>query len=137
MPGPTNSMTLFFTNRLVDGAHDGERHVHGADTGLECALEVDRDDIGIGDSRRCRRAAACRVAAALADGHRAECAVAGMGIAAEDHLAATGEVLGMNWWMTAMGRHVYATVLWQADRPKKWLSSLIDAAHVPGSYGSR
>ena len=78
---------------LVDGAHDGKRHVHRSDTGLGRSREVDRDDIGIGDVVGVAEQLLVEFAATFADGHRAQRSVAGMGIAAEDHLAATGEVL--------------------------------------------
>ena len=76
-----------------DGADDGERHVVRADAGARGAREVDGNDAGIGDIVGVAQQLLCQLAAALAHGHGAQGAVAGVRVGAQDHLAATGEVL--------------------------------------------
>ena len=76
-----------------DGADDGERHVVRADAGARGAREVDGHDAGIGDVVGVAQQLFGQLAAALAHGHGAQGAVAGMRIRTQNHLAATGEVL--------------------------------------------
>ena len=76
-----------------DGADDGERHVVRADAGTRGAREVDGDNAGIGNIVGVTQQLLGQLAAALAHGHGAQGAVAGVRVGAQDHLAATGEVL--------------------------------------------
>ena len=76
-----------------DSANDSERHIVRADAGTRGAREVDGDDAGIGDIVGVTQQLLCQLAAALAHGHGAQGAVAGVRVGAQDHLAATGEVL--------------------------------------------
>ena len=76
-----------------DRANDGERHVVRADAGARGALEVDGDDAGIGDVVGVLQQLLRQLAAALAHRHGAQGAVAGVGVGADDHLSAAGEVL--------------------------------------------
>ena len=76
-----------------DSTDDGERHVVRADAGARGAREVDGDDAGIGDVVGVTQQLLCQLAAALAHSHGAQSAVAGVRVGAQDHLAATGEVL--------------------------------------------
>ena len=78
---------------LEDGADDSERDVVRAHAGTRGAGEVDGDDAGVGDVVGVLKQLLGELAAALADGHGAQGAVAGVGVGAEDHLAAAGEVL--------------------------------------------
>ena len=76
-----------------DGADDGKRHIVRADAGTRGAREVDGDNAGIGNIVGVTQQLLCQLAAALAHGHGAQGAVAGVRVGAQDHLAATGEVL--------------------------------------------
>ena len=76
-----------------DRLDDSERHVVRADAGTRGAREVDGDDAGIGDVVGVAQQLLCQLAAALAHGHGAQSAIAGVRVGAQDHLAATGEVL--------------------------------------------
>ena len=76
-----------------DGADDGERHVVRADAGARGAREVDGDDAGIGDVIGVAQQLLGQLAAALAHGHGAQGAVAGVRVRTQNHLATTGEVL--------------------------------------------
>ena len=76
-----------------DGSDDGERHIVRADAGARGAREVDGDDAGIGDVVGVTQQLLCQLAAALAHGHGAQGAVAGVRVGAQNHLAAAGEVL--------------------------------------------
>ena len=76
-----------------DGADDGERHVVRADAGARGAREVDGNNAGIGDVVGVTQQLLGQLAAALTHGHGAQGAVAGVRVGAQDHLAATGEVL--------------------------------------------
>ena len=76
-----------------DGADDGKRHIVRADSGARGAREVDGDDAGIGNVVGVAQQLLCQLAAALAHGHGAQGAIAGVRVGTQDHLAATGEVL--------------------------------------------
>ena len=76
-----------------DGADDGERHIVRTDAGAWGAREVDGDDAGIGNVVGVAQQLFGQLAAALAHGHGAQGAVAGVRVGTQDHLAATGEVL--------------------------------------------
>ena len=64
-----------------------------ADTGTRGAREVDGNDAGIGNIVGVTQKLLCQLATALAHGHGAQSAVAGVRVGTQDHLAATGEVL--------------------------------------------
>ena len=76
-----------------DGADDGKRHIVRADAGTRGAREVDGDNAGIGNIVGVTQQLLCQLAAALAHGHGTQGAVTGVRVGAQDHLAATGEVL--------------------------------------------
>ena len=76
-----------------DGADDGECHVVRADAGARGTREVDGHNAGVGDIVGIAQQLLCQLAAALAYGHGAQGAVAGVRVGAQDHLAAAGEVL--------------------------------------------
>ena len=76
-----------------DSADDSERHIVRADAGARGTRKVDRHDAGIGDVVGVAQQLLGQLAAALAHGHGAQGAVAGVRVGAQDHLAATGEVL--------------------------------------------
>ena len=76
-----------------NGTDDGERNVVRADAGTWGARKVDGDDAGIGNIVGVTQQLLCQLAAALAHGHGAQGAVAGVRVGTQDHLAATGEVL--------------------------------------------
>ena len=76
-----------------DGTDDGERHVVRADAGARGAREVDGDNAGIGDIVGVTQQLLGQLPAALAHGHGAQGAVAGVRVGAQDHLAAAGKVL--------------------------------------------
>ena len=64
-----------------------------ADAGARGAREVDGDNAGIGDIVGVAQQLLCQLAAALAHGHGAQGAVAGVRVGAQNHLAAAGKVL--------------------------------------------
>ena len=76
-----------------DGADDGERHIVRANAGARGAREVDGNDAGIGNVVGVAQQLLCQLATALAHGHGAQSAVAGVRVGAQDHLATAGEVL--------------------------------------------
>ena len=76
-----------------DSADDGERHIVRADAGARGTREVDGDDAGIGDVVGVAQQLLCQLATALAHGHSAQSAVAGVRVGTQDHLAAAREVL--------------------------------------------
>ena len=113
-----------------DGADDGERHIVRADAGARSAREVDGDDAGIGDIVGVAQQLLCQLAAALAHGHGAQGAVAGVRVGAQDHLAAAGEVLthkGVD--DRNMGRNEDAAVLLSSGKAKDVVVLVDGAAH--------
>ena len=111
-----------------DGTDDGECHIVRADAGARGAREVDGDDTGIGDIVGVAQQLLCQLATALAHGHGAQSAVAGVRVGAQDHLAAAGEVLthkGMD--DRDMGRNEDAAVLF-GSREAKDVVVLVDGA---------
>ena len=111
-----------------DGTDDGECHIVRADAGARGAREVDGDDTGIGDIVGVAQKLLCQLATALAHGHGAQSAVAGVRVGAQDHLAAAGEVLthkGMD--DRDMGRNEDAAVLF-GSREAKDVVVLVDGA---------
>ena len=76
-----------------DGTNDGERYIVRADAGARGTREVDGHDAGIGDIVGVAQQLLGQLAAALAHGHGAQGAVAGVRVGAQNHLAAAGEVL--------------------------------------------
>ena len=95
-----------------DGLDDGQGHVMRAHAGARGALEVDGDDAGVGDIVGVLKQLLGQLAAALAHRHGAQGAVAGVGVGAQDHLAAPGEVLAHEGVDDGdVGRHEDAAVL--------------------------
>ena len=83
-----------------------------AHAGARGAGEVDCNDTGVGEVIGALEKLLCKLAAALADGHGAEGAVAGVGVGAEDHAAAAGHglaVVGVD--VCHIGGHIDAAVL--------------------------
>ena len=76
-----------------DRLDDSERHIVRADAGARGAREVDGDDAGIGNVVGVAQQLLCQLAAALAHGHGAQGAIAGVRVGTQDHLSAAGEVL--------------------------------------------
>ena len=74
----------------VGGGHEGKSDIVGADTGVGLAGQIDGDHARVGHIVGAADQLLGQLAAALADGHRAEGAVAGVGVRAEDHPAAAG-----------------------------------------------
>ena len=72
----------------VGGSHQRQRDVMGADTGVGLAGQIDGDHAGVGHVVGTPHQLFGQLAAALADRHGAEGAVAGVGVRAEDHAAA-------------------------------------------------
>ena len=113
-----------------DGSDDGERHIVRADAGTRGAREVDGDDAGIGDVVGVTQQLLCQLAAALAHGHGAQGAVAGVRVGAQNHLAAAGEVLahkGMD--DRDMGRNEDAAVLFGSRETEDVVVLVDSAAH--------
>ena len=101
-----------------------------ADAGARSAREVDGDDAGIGDIVGVAQQLLCQLAAALAHGHGAQGAVAGVRVGAQDHLAAAGEVLthkGVD--DRNMGRNEDAAVLLSSGKAKDVVVLVDGAAH--------
>ena len=73
---------------LEDRADDCKSNVLRADEGLGFAVEVDGHDAGVGDIVSVFEELFDELAAAFTNGHGAEGAVTGVGVRAEDHLAA-------------------------------------------------
>ena len=78
---------------LEDGGDDGQGHVVRAHAGARRALQVDGHHVGVGHVVGVAQELLGKLAAALADGHGAQGAVAGVGVRPQDHLATAGEVL--------------------------------------------
>ena len=74
----------------VGGGHQRQRDIMGADTGVGLAGQVDGDHAGVGHIVGAADQLLGQLAAALADGHRTQRTVAGVGVRAEDHPAAAG-----------------------------------------------
>ena len=74
----------------VGGSHQRQRDVMGADAGVGLAGQIDGDHAGVGHVVGTAHQLFGQLAAALADGHGAEGAVAGVGVRAEDHPPAAG-----------------------------------------------
>ena len=113
-----------------DGADDGERHVVRADAGARGAREVDGNDAGIGDIVGVAQQLLCQLATALAHGHGAQSAIAGVRVGTQDHLAAAGKVLthkGMD--DRDMGRNEDAAVLFGSREAKDVVVLVDGAAH--------
>ena len=76
-----------------DGSDDGERHVLRANKGLAGTLKVDGDNIRGGNVVGLTQQLLYQLAAALANRHGAQGAVARVGVRSKDHLAAAGHHL--------------------------------------------
>ena len=74
----------------VGGGHQRQRDIMGADTGVGLAGQIDGDHAGVGHIVGAADQLLGQLAAALADGHRAQRTVAGVGVRAEDHPPAAG-----------------------------------------------
>ena len=95
-----------------DRPDDGQGHVVRAHAGARGAREVDGHHAGIGHVVGVAQQLLGQLAAALAHGHGAQGAVAGVGVGAQDHLAAPGEVLAHEGVDDGdVGRHEDAAVL--------------------------
>ena len=113
-----------------DGADDGECYIVRADAGARGAREVDGNDAGIGDIVGVAQQLLCQLATALAHGHGAQGAIAGVRVGAQDHLAAAGEVLthkGVD--DRNMGRNEDAAVLLSSGKAKDVVVLVDGAAH--------
>ena len=75
---------------LEGGADKLQGHVLGTHAGNGSTGEVDGDDLGIGDVVGLLQQLPGQLGTALADGHGAVGAVAGVGVGAQDHLAGGG-----------------------------------------------
>ena len=103
---------VFHIAVLVHSAADAQGYVVGADAGLRRAGQVNGNDAGAGEVISPSHQLLGQFAAALADGHGAQSAVAGVGIGAKDHSAAARHglpVVGMD--VCHVGGHIDAAVL--------------------------
>ena len=78
---------------LIDGTADAQSHVVGTDARAGLAGQVDGNDLRTSEVIGAAQKLLGQLAAALADRHGAQCTVAGVGVGAEDHLAAAGHGL--------------------------------------------
>ena len=69
----------------VGGGHQRQRDIVGADAGVGLAGQIDGDHAGVGHIVGAADQLLGQLAAALADSHRAQRTVAGVGVRAEDH----------------------------------------------------
>ena len=69
----------------VGGGHQRQRDIMGANTGVGLAGQIDGDNAGVGHIVGAADQLLGQLAAALADGHRAQRTIAGVGVGAEDH----------------------------------------------------
>ena len=74
----------------VGGGHQRQRDIVGADAGVGLAGQIDGDHAGVGHIIGAADQLLGQLAAALANGHRAQRTIAGVGVRAEDHPAAAG-----------------------------------------------
>ena len=112
--------SVFDVAALEDGADNRQRDVLRADPRRGLAGEVDGNDLGVCDVIGVAQQLLDELAAALADGHGAQGAVAGVGVAAEDHLAAAGELLAHELVDDGhVGRDVDAAVLLGGGQAKE------------------
>ena len=72
----------------VGGSHQRQRDIVGADTGVGLAGQIDGDNAGVGHIVGAADQLLGQLSAALADSHRTQRAVAGVGVRAEDHAPA-------------------------------------------------
>ncbi len=72
---------------------DRQCDVLRADTGIRPSVQINADDAGVGHIIGVAQELLHQLAAALADCHRAECAVPGVGVGAQNHPAASGHRL--------------------------------------------
>ena len=73
-------------------AHQRNGHIVGAAAGRQAAGEVNGHHTRTGHIVGAAQQLLCQLAAALADGHGAQCTVAGVGVRAKDHFAAAGKL---------------------------------------------
>ena len=113
-----------------DGADDGERHIVRADAGARSTRQVDGHNAGIGDVVGVAQQLLGQLAAALAHGHGAQGAVAGVRVGAQDHLAAAGEVLAHKGVDDRdVGRNEDTTVLFSSRKAEDVIVLVDGAAH--------
>ena len=101
-----------------------------ANAGARGAREVDGNDAGIGNVVGVAQQLLCQLATALAHGHGAQSAVAGVRVGAQDHLATAGEVLthkGVD--DRDMGRNEDAAVLFGSRETEDVVVLVDSAAH--------
>ena len=84
---------VFDVAALEQLAHKGNGYIVGAAARRQTAGQVDGHHTRAGNIIGAAQQLLCQLAAALADGHGAQCAVAGVGVRAKDHFAAAGKAL--------------------------------------------
>ena len=102
---------VFHIAIFIYAPHNGKGHVMGAYTGPGPAGQIDGHHLGAGKVIGAVHQLLGQLAAALANSHGAQGAVAGVGIAAQDHPAAAGHglpVVGMD--VAQVGGHINAAV---------------------------
>ena len=93
-PGPEELHDGVLHDALLEGgADEGQSHVLGSHAGTGSALQVDGDDLGIADVIGLAQQLLHQLGAALAHGHAAVGAVAGVAVRAQDHAAGGGVAL--------------------------------------------
>ena len=101
-----------------------------ADAGARGTREVDGHDAGIGDVVGVAQQLLGQLAAALAHGHGAQGAVAGVRVGTQDHLAAAGEVLAHKGVDDGdVGRDENAAVLFGSRKTEDMVVLVNSAAH--------
>ena len=78
---------------LVDSTADSQGNVVGSNEGLGLAGQIDGNNARISHIVGLLQELLGQLTAALTDGHGAQCTVTGVGIGAQDHLAAAGKLL--------------------------------------------
>ena len=84
---------VFDVAALEQLAHKGNGYIVGAAARRQTAGQVDGHHTRAGNIIGAAQQLLCQLAAALADSHGAQCAVAGVGVRAKDHFAAAGKAL--------------------------------------------
>ena len=111
-------------------ANQGQRHVMRANAGVQPAGQVNADHAGHGHIIGTAHQLFGQLAAAFAHGHSAQCAIAGMGVRAQDHAAAACHHLAVIAVDNChVGRNINAAVFMRSGKGKLMVVLVDGAAH--------
>ena len=121
---------VIYKPRLKGGLHQGDGHIVGAHALFGHSGEIHQHHLGHGHIPGVFQQLLGKLRAALAHGHGAQGAVAGVGVGAQDHLAAPGQLLpGVGVDDALIGGYIDAAVLLGGGQAEHMVILVDGAAH--------